>query len=167
MAFIAKLIERIINAEVERDELTSMSTLLMVLIPKADGGVRPVAIANTIMRMAKAYALRLGGNVFTKIFEEDKLQQGAAPAGPEKIIHSVKAAIAANPEGTAVQFCRTSPTPTTSERSRAKMLSLLYGRKELNHLWRCADMIYASGPTTLVALETKCTTGVIQLKDAR
>jgi hypothetical protein len=50
------------------------------------------------------------------------------------------------------------------------MLSLLYGRKELNHLWRCADMIYASGPTTLVtnidgirvALETQCTTGVIQ-----
>ncbi len=39
---------------------------------------------------------------FTKIFEEDKLQQGAAPAGPEKIIHSIKAAIAANPEGTAV-----------------------------------------------------------------
>ncbi len=30
------------------------------------------------------------------------MQQGAAPAGPEKIIHSVKAAIAANPEGTAV-----------------------------------------------------------------
>jgi hypothetical protein len=45
---------------VERDELTPMSTLLLVLIPKADGGVRPVAIANTIMRMAKAYALRLG-----------------------------------------------------------------------------------------------------------
>jgi hypothetical protein len=105
VAFIAKMIERIINAEVERDELTSMSTLLLVLIPnyKADGGVRPVAIANTILRiMAKAYALRLGGDVFTKIFEEDKLQQGAAPAGPEKIIHSVKAAIAANPEGTAV-----------------------------------------------------------------
>ena len=57
-----------------------------------------MAIANTIMRMAKAYALRLGGDVFTKIFEEDKLQQGAAPAGPEKIIHSIKAAIAANPE---------------------------------------------------------------------
>ena len=37
VAFIAKMIERIINAEVERDELTSMSTLLLVLIPKADG----------------------------------------------------------------------------------------------------------------------------------
>ena len=168
VAFIAKMIERIINAEVEKDELTSMSTLLLVLIPKADGGVRPVAIANTIMRMAKAYALRLGGDVFTKIFEEDKLQQGAAPAGPEKIIHSIKAAIAANPEDTAVLLSDISNA--YNERERAKMLNLLYERKELKHLWRCANMIYASGPITLVtnidgirvALETKCTTGVIQ-----
>jgi hypothetical protein len=65
-----------------------MSTLLLVLIPKADGGMRPVAIANTIVRMAKAYALHLGGDVFAKIFEVDKLQQGAAPAGPERIIHT-------------------------------------------------------------------------------
>ena len=58
-----------------------------------------------------------------------------------------------------------------NERARAKMLRLLYARKELKHLWRCADMVYASGPTTLVTsidgirivLETKCTaTGVIQ-----
>jgi len=162
------MIERIINAEIERDELPSLSTLLLVLIPKADGGVRPVAIANTIMRMAKAYALRLGGDVFTKIFEEDKLQQGAAPAGPEKIIHSIKAAIAANPEGTAVLLSDISNA--YNERERAKMLNLLYERKELKHLWRCANMIYASGPITLVtnidgirvALETKCTTGVIQ-----
>ena len=57
-----------------------------------------------------------------------------------------------------------------NERARAKMLKLLYARKELKHLWRCADMVYASGPTTLVTtidgirivLETKCTTGVIQ-----
>ncbi len=32
VTFIAKMIERIINAEVEKDELTSMSTLLLVLI---------------------------------------------------------------------------------------------------------------------------------------
>ena len=49
------------------------STLLLVLIPKADGGARPVAIANTIVRLAKAYALYLGGEVFTRIFEDDKL----------------------------------------------------------------------------------------------
>jgi hypothetical protein len=48
-----------------------------VLIPKADGGARPVAIANTIVRLAKAYALHLGGEVFMRIFEEDKLQHGA------------------------------------------------------------------------------------------
>jgi hypothetical protein len=33
--------------------------------------MRPVAIANTIVRMAKAYALHLGGDVFAKIFEVD------------------------------------------------------------------------------------------------
>ena len=50
------------------------------------------------------------------------------------------------------------------------MLSLLYKRPELKHLWRLADLVYASGPTTLVTnidgvrvvLETHCTTGVIQ-----
>ena len=44
-----------------------------MLIPKADGDARPVAIANTIVRLAKAYALHLGGEVFMRIFEEDKL----------------------------------------------------------------------------------------------
>ena len=50
------------------------------------------------------------------------------------------------------------------------MLNMLYARPELKHLWRCADLIYASGPTKLVTniegvrvvLETHCTTGVIQ-----
>ena len=57
-----------------------------------------------------------------------------------------------------------------NERSRAKMLSTLYFRPELRHLWRCADLIYAFGPTQLVTwidginvvLETNCTTGAIQ-----
>ncbi len=170
MAFIAKMIERIINAEVERDELTSLSTLLLVLIPKADRRRRE-ARCHREHHHENGKSIRastVGGEVFAKIFDEDKLQQGAAPAGPEKIIHAVKAAIAANPEGTAVLLSDISNA--YNERDRAKMLSLLYGRKELNHLWRCADMIYASGPTTLVtnidgvriALETQCTTGVIQ-----
>jgi hypothetical protein len=50
------------------------------------------------------------------------------------------------------------------------MLSTLCSRPELRHLWRCADLIYASGPTQLVTridginvvLETNCTTGAIQ-----
>jgi hypothetical protein len=36
VTFIARMIERIVNAEVEDEELKSMSTLLLVLIPKAD-----------------------------------------------------------------------------------------------------------------------------------
>jgi hypothetical protein len=60
VAFIAKMIERIINAEVEGTELEALSSLLLVLLPKKDKGMRPVAIANTIVRMAKAYALFLG-----------------------------------------------------------------------------------------------------------
>ena len=55
------------NADIGKEELESLSTLLLVLIPKADGGARPVAIANTIVRLAKAYALYLGGEVFTRI----------------------------------------------------------------------------------------------------
>jgi hypothetical protein len=168
VTFIARMIERIVNAEVEDEELKSMSTLLLVLIPKADGGMRPVAIANTIVRMAKAYALHLGGNVFAKIFEVDKLQQGAAPAGPERIIHTVKAAVSADPDNTAILLSDISNA--YNERARAKMLNMLYARPELKHLWRCADLIYASGPTKLVTsiegvrvvLETHCTTGVIQ-----
>ncbi len=47
------------------------------------------------------------------------------------------------------------------------MLNMLYARPELKHLWRCADLIYASGPKTLVTsikgvrvvLENHCTTG--------
>ena len=62
VAFIAGMVERIVNADVGKEELASLSTLLLVLIPKADGGARPVAIANTIVRLAKAYALHLGGN---------------------------------------------------------------------------------------------------------
>ncbi len=132
MAFIAGMIERIVNADVEKEELESLSTLLLVLIPKADGGLRPVAIANTIVRLAKAYALYLGGDVFAKIFDEDKLQQGAAPAGPERIIHSVKAAFMAYPENSAVLLSDISNA--YNERDRAKMLSTLYSRPELKHL---------------------------------
>ena len=132
VTFIARMIERIVNAEVEDEELKSMSTLLLVLIPKADGGMRPVAIANTIVRMAKAYALHLGGNVFAKIFEVDKLQQGAAPAGPERIIHTVKAAVSADPDNTAVLLSDISNA--YNERARAKMLNMLYARPELKHL---------------------------------
>ena len=66
VAFIAGMIERIVikRRDVGKEELASLSsyTLLLVLIPKADGGARPVAIANTIVRLAKAYALHLGGN---------------------------------------------------------------------------------------------------------
>ncbi len=61
-----------------------------MLLPKKDGGMRPVAIANTIVRVAKAYALFLDGDVFAKIFEEDKLQQGAAPAGPDPKNHPLR-----------------------------------------------------------------------------
>ena len=76
--------------------------------------------------------------------------------------------MASSPEGTAILLSDISNA--YNERARAKMLKLLYARKELKHLWRCADMVYASGPTTLVTsidgirivLETKCTTGVIQ-----
>ena len=35
-AFVASMIERIVNAEVEKEELSSLSTLLLVLVPKAD-----------------------------------------------------------------------------------------------------------------------------------
>jgi hypothetical protein len=48
VAFIAGMVERIVNADVGKEELASLSTLLLVLIPKPDGGARPVAIANTI-----------------------------------------------------------------------------------------------------------------------
>jgi hypothetical protein len=63
VTFIARMIERIVNAEVEDEDRVKINVyaLLLVLIPKADGGMRPVAIANTIVRMAKAYALHLGG----------------------------------------------------------------------------------------------------------
>ena len=40
--------ERIINAEVEGTELEALSSLLLVLLPKKDKGMRPVAIANTM-----------------------------------------------------------------------------------------------------------------------
>ena len=35
VAFIAGMVERIVNADVGKEELTSLSTLLLVLIPKA------------------------------------------------------------------------------------------------------------------------------------
>ncbi len=83
-----------------------------------------------------------------RIFEDDKLQHGAAPAGPERIIHTVKAAFSVDKEDTAVLVSDISNA--YNERIRAKMLSTLYSRPELRHLWRCADLIYASGPTQLV-----------------
>jgi hypothetical protein len=54
VAFIAGMVERINRKrrDVGKEELASLSTLLLVLIPKADGGERPVAIANTIVRLA-------------------------------------------------------------------------------------------------------------------
>jgi hypothetical protein len=55
-----------------------------------------------------------------------------------RIIHSVKAAIASNPEDTTVLLSDISNA--YNERARAKMLKLLYARKELKHLWRCADI---------------------------
>ena len=38
VAFIASMVERIVNADIGKEELESLSTLLLVLIPKADGG---------------------------------------------------------------------------------------------------------------------------------
>ena len=146
-----------------------------MLIHKADGGARPVAIANTKVRLAKAYALHLGGEVFMRIFEDDKLQHGAAPAGPERIIHTVKAAFSVDKENTAVLVSDISNA--YNERSMQSYsedakhpCTNLYSRPELRHLWRCTDLIYASGPTQLVTridginvvLETNCTTGAIQ-----
>ena len=121
-----------------------------MLIPKADGGARPVAIANTIVRLAKAYALHLGGKVFMRIFKEVKLQHGVAPAGPERIVHTVKAAFSVDKENTAVLVYDISNA--YNERSRAKIDAKhpILPRPELRHLWRCADLIYASGPTQLV-----------------
>ncbi len=61
VAFIAKMIERIINAEVEGKELRSrcQPTLLhwCCFLKKMGACMRRVAIANTIVRVAKAYAL--------------------------------------------------------------------------------------------------------------
>jgi hypothetical protein len=55
--------------------------------------------------------------------------------------------MASSPEDTAILLSDISNAYI--ERARAKMLKLLYARKELKHLWKCADMVYASGPTTL------------------
>jgi hypothetical protein len=84
-----------------------------------------------------------------RIFEEDKLQHGAAPAGPERIIHTVKAAFSVDKENTAVLVYPTYRSNAYNKRSRAKLDAKhpIYSRPELRHLWRCADLIYASGPT--------------------
>ncbi len=97
-----------------------------------------MAIGNTTVRMAKASALHLGGDVFAKIFEVDKLQQGAAPCSRarSRIIHTVKAALSADPDKTAVLLSDISNA--YNKRARAKMLNMLYARPELKHLWRCA-----------------------------
>jgi hypothetical protein len=83
----------------------STNTATLVLLPKKDGGMHE-ACCHSKHHRTSGESIRalnfLGGEVFAKIFDEDKLQQGAAPAGPERIIHSVKAAIATNPEDTAV-----------------------------------------------------------------
>jgi hypothetical protein len=87
---------------------------------------------DTIVRLAKANALYLGGDVFAKIFDEDKLQQGAAPAGPKRIIEgSVKAAFMADSDNSAVLLSDISNA--YNERAKAKMLSTLYARPELKH----------------------------------
>ena len=80
----------------------------------------------------------------------------------ERIIHTVKAAFTTDKENTAI-LC-SDISNAYNERHRAKMLSTLYSRPELRHLWRCADLMYASGPTRLitridginVVLETNC-----------
>jgi hypothetical protein len=43
-AFVASMIERIVNADVEKEELSSLSTLLLVLVPKADAEGSPLQI---------------------------------------------------------------------------------------------------------------------------
>ena len=53
-----------------------------------------------------------------RIFEEDKLQHGAAPAGPERIIHTVKAAFSVDKENTAVLVYPTYRTRITKEAER-------------------------------------------------
>ncbi len=96
VAFIAGMVERIVNADVGKEELTSLSTLLLVLIPKADWGARPVAIANTIVRLhgksvrppprRRGFHENLRGGQAT-------CNTGRQPLhGPERIIHTVKAA---------------------------------------------------------------------------
>ena len=103
-AFVASMIERIVNAEVEKEELSSLSTLLLVLVPKAD---RRRGKTGRHFKYYSAHSKSVRSLfrrrcVHDRIFDEEKLQHGAAPAGPERIIHTVKAAFTIDNEDTAV-----------------------------------------------------------------
>jgi len=122
--------------------------LASVLIPlrKPKGGIRPIAIGECFVKIAKAYMLSLVDAEQLK-FLMAPVQFGImSKGGVERVVHSVQAHLDGNPDHCCVALDITNGFNSVSRRAT---LDVLYQTPSLQVLWRLVDWCY-SKPSALV-----------------
>lgn len=146
---IARIVDDCVNGRLTQQFKPYLLSSQLIGIAKPNGGLRPIAMNECIMKLASCYAL---STVDVNNLPFADIQFGVKRAvGIEEMIHSLREELTVtnqNNAGMVIDFKN-----AFNAVDRATVLKTLYSHSALSGLWRIADFAY-SQPT---ALYSRCT----------
>ena len=141
---LALMVQLIRNGQLGDQTRDLLLTTPLVAVPKGDGGVRPIAIGETLYKMAAVHALSSVHGEAADILGDDQfaLQRG----GSESAVLSLKASLQTK-TGISADLRN-----AFNETDRAGMLGRLFEQDRLSPLWRLAHWAYRDPTRLLVPL---------------
>jgi hypothetical protein len=143
---LVALVADIANGNISRDAAAALRRCRLVGIPKKDGGIRPIAVGEVLVRIAGSIALsRALASLLQKFGDH---QRGMRPGGAESIAHDMRLLLG-DEEGLAVATidCRNAFNTVSREAVRQ---AILEGGDELNCLRPLFNTLYCE-PSSLVS----------------
>lgn len=131
--------------------VSSLISCRLVAIGKQNGGIRPIALIDTVLKLATSFSFTLVIDPLTKLLENEN-QFGLTEGGAEKIIHQSRLMLRTDQNLCAVQIDCTNAFNTVS---RQAMIDSLFSHKELAPIFPIVRMCYERSSSLFFALPSK------------
>jgi hypothetical protein len=140
---LAELCSKITSNNLPDDIRTRLTRSRLIGIPKPDGGIRPIAVGDTMMKLSSIVVMNRLQQKLYKYF--DNLQFGiGVKGGAEIVAHRVRDNFSAGASVLTVDFSNAFNSP-----QRSAIATELYSRPELEQLWHLFQFEYDK-PSELV-----------------
>jgi hypothetical protein len=154
---LAVLIRDIINGLLPNAAREYIMASVLIPVSKPDGGVRPIAVPESLYKLSALYSLELVRGSLPSIFEPIQFGVGV-PGGAERALHTLQAGIECLGEDVVV--LKTDFRNAFNERRRADILTVLFQHDLLRPLWRIAHWAYKQ-PSQLLVFDRGSLCGTI------